>query len=144
MRVVLDSSVFIASFVEAHPKHKIALSWLKTAKKEGIECVIAAHSLLEIYSVLTHAPSEPPISPDIALKLIDANLKNISHTITLSAREYLKLIHDAALSRLKEGIVYDALIVACARKAQADEILTLNAKDFHKLTENDSIRVVGL
>jgi len=144
MRVVLDSSVFIASFVEAHPKHKIALSWLKTAKKEGIECMIAAHSLLEIYSLLTCAPFEPPISPGVALKLIDANLKNISQTIVLSAREYLNLIRDAASSRLKGGIVYDALIVACARKAQADEILTLNAKDFHKLTEDDPIRVIGL
>jgi len=36
LRVVFDSSVLIAAFVEAHPKHDIALSWVKRGKQKEI------------------------------------------------------------------------------------------------------------
>jgi predicted nucleic acid-binding protein len=37
-------------------------------------------------------------------------------------------------SNFSGGLVYDAIIVECALKAKVDEILTLNSKDFLRLT----------
>jgi len=38
-------------------------------------------------------------------------------------------------------LVYDAIIVECGLKAKVDEILTLNSKDFLRLTNEISIKV---
>lgn len=42
------------------------------------------------------------------------------------------------------GIVYDAIIVECALKAKVDEILTINPKDFLRLTRAISIKVSSI
>ena len=44
-------------------------------------------------------------------------------------------------SNFSGGIVYDALIIECALNAKADEIITLNTKDFLKLTTDISLKV---
>jgi len=51
-------------------------------------------------------------------------------------------------SGLIGGIVYDGIIVECALGSKVDEILTLNLKDFLRLTNESSTkaqyRIVGL
>jgi predicted nucleic acid-binding protein len=58
--------VLIAAFVESHPKHKSALSFLMKAKNKEFELFVSSHTILEIYSVLTGAPFKPKITPIIA------------------------------------------------------------------------------
>ncbi len=144
MRTLFDSSVLVAACVEAHPKHQSALSWLKRAKNKEIEYIVAAHSLAEIYSVLTRAPFKPRIFPSIAQKLIEQNIKVDAKIISLSEREYFRVIKNMVQLGLKGGIVYDAIIVECARKSKSDEIITSNIKDFSRLIPDDSIKIVTL
>jgi len=51
-------------------------------------------------------------------------------------------------SGLIGGIVYDAIIIECALNSKVDEILTLNSKDFLRLTNEFSTKpqykIVGL
>ena len=110
MRTLFDSSVLVAACVEAHPKHQSALSWLKRAKNKEIEYIVAAHSLAEIYSVLTRAPFKPRIFPSIAQKLIEQNIKVDAKIISLSEREYFRVIKNMVQLGLKGGIVYDCLL----------------------------------
>jgi predicted nucleic acid-binding protein len=63
MKVFLDTSILVAAFVEGHPYHTQALPWVQRAKRREIQGVIAAHTLAELYAVLTALPVRPRISP---------------------------------------------------------------------------------
>lgn len=141
MKRLFDTSVFIAAFVESHPFHNYALPFLIKAKNAEFELFVSAHSLLEIYSVLTSAPFHPKISPTLAKRLIETNIKSIAKIVSLSDDDYFKILTKMSKLGLSGGIVYDAIIVHCAQKAGVDEIITLNQKDFVILTESTSIKV---
>lgn len=53
MRVLLDTSVLVAAMVEAHPAHERALPWLQRVEAGIDSGVVAAHSVAELYAVLT-------------------------------------------------------------------------------------------
>ncbi len=142
MKTIFDSSVLIAAFVEAHPKHDAAKLLLERYKKKG-EYLVSAHSLAEIYSVLTRAPFTPPITPSIAKKLIAENIEREAKIISLTGKEYLRVVNELVQLGLGGGIIYDAIIVACAKKAQATHIVTTNPKDFSKLVPDGSIRIIS-
>ena len=144
MKILFDSSSLIASVVEAHPKHESALSWLIRAKNREFDLVVSAHSLLEIYSVLTSAPFKPKISPETAKKLIDHNIKKLATIQFLNPEEYFTLIDSSSSHDYKGGIVYDALIFECAKKSRVDKIVTSNAKDFARLNKDNSIELISL
>ena len=144
MKILFDSSILIAAFVESHSKHKQALSFLMKAKNKEFELLVSSHTILEIYSVLTSAPFKPRITPKIAKLLIENNVKNLAKTIFLTDKDYFKILDKMSVSNLSGGIVYDAIIVECALIANADEILTLNSKDFLRLTNNLPVSVKTL
>lgn len=144
MKVIFDSSVLIAAFVESHPKHKSALSFLMKAKNKEFELFVSAHTILEIYSILTSAPFKPKISTVIAKKLIENNIKALARIIYLSDKDYFNIVDKMCDLGFKGGIVYDAIIVECALNSKVDEILTLNPKDFLRLTNDSSIRITTI
>ncbi len=144
LKILFDSSVLIAAFVESHPKHKSALSFLIKAKNKEFQLLVSSHTILEIYSVLTSAPFKPKITPIIAKQLIENNIKNIARTIYLTDEDYFKIIEKMSNLNFSSGIVYDAIVVECAMNAKVDEILTLNSKDFIRLTEKISIKIAAL
>ncbi|MDZ7766238.1 MAG: PIN domain-containing protein [Melioribacteraceae bacterium] len=92
MKILFDSSVLIAAFVESHPKHKPAFSYLIRAKEKEFELFVASHSILEIYSVLTSAPFVPKISPQLATQLIENNIKHLAKIISLTDKDYFRII----------------------------------------------------
>jgi predicted nucleic acid-binding protein len=141
-KILFDSSVLIAAFVESHPKHKSALSFLMKAKNKEVQLFVSSHTILEIYSVLTSAPFKPKITPIIAKRLIENNIRNIAKTIYLTDEDCFKIVDKMSNSNFSGGIIYDAIVAECAMKAKVDEILTLNSKDFLRLTDGTSIRVV--
>lgn len=141
LKILFDSSVLIAAFVESHPKHKYALSFLMKAKNKEFQLFVSSHTILEIYSVLTSAPFKPKITPIIAKQLIENNIKNIAKTIYLTDEDSFTIVDKMCNSNFSGGIIYDAIVIECALKAKADEILTLNSKDFLRLTDKTSIKV---
>ncbi len=144
MKILFDSSVLIAAFIESHPKHKPALSYLVKAKDNTFELLVSSHSIMEVYSVLTGAPFKPRITPIIAKQLIENNIKNIARTVYLTGEDYFRIIEKMSISNFSGGIVYDAIIVECALKSKADEIYTLNPKDFLHLTNKTSIKIISV
>lgn len=144
MKIIFDSSVLIAAFVEFHPKHKSALSFLMKAKDKEFELYVSAHTILEVYSVLTSAPFRPKISTVIAKKLIENNIKAFARIFYLSDKDYFNIVDKMGDSGFKGGIVYDAIIVECALNSNVDEIITLNPKDFSRLTTESSIRITTI
>jgi len=144
LKILFDTSVLIAAFVESHPKHNAALKFLTRAKEKEFEFFVSAHSILEVYSVLTNAPFKPKITTLTAKKLIENNIKAIAKVVYLSDTDYFYIVDKMTDSDFKGGIVYDAIIVECAVNAKVDKILTLNSKDFLQLNANNLVKITAI
>jgi predicted nucleic acid-binding protein len=132
VKVLLDTSVLVAAMVEAHPAHAVALPWLQRAKDGICTGLVAAHSLAELYAILTTLPVRPPIQPTAAQQLIKHNVLDILEVVSLSDEDYVAVIDHLAALGIIGGATYDALILYAALKANADQVVTLNDKDFRR------------
>ncbi len=63
--------------------------------------------------------------------------------IALSMADYTAVIEQAAASGIIGGAVYDALIVQAAVKADANQIVTLNARDFRRVRPDLADKIVS-
>ncbi|VAX35518.1 hypothetical protein MNBD_UNCLBAC01-1882 [hydrothermal vent metagenome] len=138
MKILFDTYVFVAAVVERHPVHKQAFKWLKRAKEGEFELYLAAHSLAELYAVLTVLPLKPKIFPSIAQRLIQENVVRLAKISTLSATDYNNVVKHMSSLGFIGGFVYDALILKSAQKASVNVIVTFNVKDFKRLLSEDS------
>ncbi|MBM3700792.1 MAG: type II toxin-antitoxin system VapC family toxin [Actinobacteria bacterium] len=130
MKVFFDTSVLIAAFVNAHPRHSQCFPWILRVKRKEITGIISAHSLLESYSVLTSLPLSPRISSKLALSIIKENIISVFKIINYTENDYQKLLGDLAANELSGGSSYDGLLLHAAKKCNADKIITLNLNDF--------------
>jgi len=141
--MLFDTSIFIAGFVSSHPHHKIAMKWLEKVRIEKIDLLVASHTLMECYAVLTRLPLSPKIMPGIASHLITENIVPFASIISLSSEESLALIHKLSTFGLAGGIVYNAILLKSAEKGKAQNLVTLNARDFIRLCpDNESFILV--
>lgn len=135
MKLLFDTSCLIAAFVQSHPVHTAAWEWLEQTLESKHLGVIAAHTLAELYAVLTRLPLRPPIPPSMALRLIEENLEGFQ-TVALSKADYRLVLRRLAEFKLEGGAVYDGLIAQAALKAKADRLLTLNPAHFRRLGQD--------
>jgi predicted nucleic acid-binding protein len=108
MKTLFDTSVIIAALVESHPMHDRAFPWLRQAKANEFEFVVAGHTLAELYAVLSTLPIKPRISPLVAHKLIHENIEVSAKIVSLTSVEYSTTIKRLSELGLVGGIVYDA------------------------------------
>jgi predicted nucleic acid-binding protein len=133
MKALFDTSLIVAGVVESHPMHARCLTWLQRAKAGDFDCFVASHSLAETFAVLTTLPVKPRISPLLAQRLIDANLRTIAKIVPLTVADYSRTIQTMTELGLSGGTVYDALIATVARRLCVDKLLTLNTDDFRRV-----------
>ena len=100
----------------------------------------AAHTLAEFYAVMTRLPVKPRISPDEVTLFWEAITERLS-AVTLSEREYVATLREAAGRGISGGKIYDALILACAKKCRAEAIYTLNHREFPVLAPDLAGRI---
>jgi len=124
VRVLLDTSVLVAAMVEAHPAHTQALPRLQRVKDGTDTGLVAAHSVAELYAVLTTLPVHPRISPVIAQQLIRSNVLDVFEVVSLSDEDYAAVVDRLSALGIIGGATYDALILQAASKANVDQIVT--------------------
>lgn len=143
MRVLFDTSVLVAALLAPHPRHSLALPWLKQAKDGEIEFLVSTHSLAELYSTLSSIPVKPKIEPAVAWRLVEENVASSAQLVSLTADDYTETIRRIAGLGLPSGVIYDALIAKAAEKSRAERLLTFNEKDFRRAwPEGQSILLV--
>jgi predicted nucleic acid-binding protein len=133
MNVFFDTSVLVAAVVQKHESHARAyavLDRVQTGKDAGF---VSGHSQAEMYAVLTKLP--PPLrhTPEQALLSIEENVLKYFKITALSGADYTALIREAALAGIQGGTIYDAVLIKCATKSQAEKILTFNLKHFQTI-----------
>lgn len=142
MKVLVDTSVFVASMIASHQFHQQARQWIDTIRKGHAEAVVSAHSLAETYSVLTRIPPPQRLSAAVAWRLIKQDLLDIAEVLALTSQEYQALIARLAQAQIVGGAVYDAVIAEIALKAQVDHIVTLNPRDFRRVNPSLTATVI--
>ena len=130
MKVLLDTSVLIAAVIAKHDSHAKAFPLLQRVQNGKDEGFVAAHSLAEMYAILTKIPPPYRHSPEQALLSIEENVLKHFKISSLTASDYAALIREAAVAGIQGGTIYDALLLKSAEKANPDRIYTLNLKHF--------------
>jgi predicted nucleic acid-binding protein len=138
MKHFFDTSALLPVFLEDHRHHEQSHKAFLAANKKQSCC--AAHSLAEIYSVVTRLPGKHRLSGDQALLFLEDVNARLS-LISLSGEEYFLAAKMAAARGIVGGTFYDALIVYCAQKAEAELIYTWNLKHFQQFGPEISRRL---
>lgn len=96
--------------------------------------VFATPALVEAYAVLTRLPPPHRMSCSDALTLLDENWGE-AETVSLTSAEYWRLLRESPGAGIAGGQIYDAVIAACARKARAERLVTLNVEHFSRFRD---------
>ena len=139
MKAFLDTSVLIATFYGDHEHHVDSKNLFLRFEKNEVCC--AAHSLPEVYSVLTGMPGKNRVSGDEALLFLGDIQERLS-IVALNDKEYFKAVESAAAADVCGGGIYDAVLAYCALKSNADKIFTWNLKDFSRLGSEIAARAI--
>jgi predicted nucleic acid-binding protein len=138
VKAFLDTSVLVAAFYGDHEHHDASVDVFLRFGKHKACC--GAHSLAEVYSVLTGMPGKDRVSGDEALLFL-GNIRERLTIVTLNEEEYCKAIEAAAAAGISGGGIYDALLGHCAVIANADTIYTWNVKHFRRIWHRIADRV---
>jgi predicted nucleic acid-binding protein len=134
----LDTSVIVAASLPHDPHHNDCIDRLAIAESRGGAC--ALHTLSESFSVLTRLPLPYRVPADMALKIVTRTSGRFK-LISLTPSEHLLAIEQLIQQRLAGGMVYDALLLACARKIAATRIYTLNPSHFRRIAPDLAARI---
>jgi predicted nucleic acid-binding protein len=138
VKAFLDTSVLVAIFYVGHEHHKPSFElFVNQERRSG--CT-AAHSLAEVYSILTGMPGKDRASGDEALLFL-GNIRDRLTIVTLDAGEYYRAVEAAGAIGVSGGGIYDAILGHCALKAKAETIYTWNVRHFNRLGEDIAARV---
>ena len=138
MKAFFDTSVLIAAFTETHPHHQPSFRAFAAADRESSAC--AAHTMAEVFAVLTRLPVKPPISPQAAVLSI-SEIRSRLTVISLDEEDYFHTLEDAAGLALSGGRIYDALLLRCAEKHGSDVVYTWNLKHFQSIAPQLADRI---
>lgn len=130
MKVLLDTSILIAAVLAKHDSHAKAFPILERVQNRKDQGFVAAHSLGEMYAILTKLPPPFRHSPEQALLSIEENVLKHFRICSLTGTDYASLIREAAMTGIQGGTIYDAVLLKSAEKADPDRIYTLNLKHF--------------
>jgi len=131
--IFLDTSVLVAAAQISHIHYEPSRKLLEQANRTNSACGL--HSLAETYSILSSLPQSARFPPTAALRMVEQARQRLQ-VIALTEKEYIATIEKLASEGLSGGIVYDALLLQCARKVNAKRIYSWNARHF-KLVASD-------
>lgn len=138
MKLFFDTSVLVASFVSDHLHHQPSLKVFAPATPKDAACSL--HTLAEVFAVLSSLPVKPAISPEQAALFVDQVRQRLT-AISLTADEYHETVKAASEHGITGGRIYDALLLQCARKSNAEVIYTWNVKHFQAIAPDLAKRI---
>ena len=127
--IFFDTSVYIAASLARHERHTSCFDLLSASIANRRKMSCGSHSMAELYSVLTRMPLPDRVSPADAIAIVN-RIESFTTLHSLTTSEQIAVVRDCAARNLVSGIVHDAALVACARKAKATAIYTLNTRHF--------------
>jgi predicted nucleic acid-binding protein len=142
VRVAFDTSVLVAGLIVTHQHHARALPWLHAVALGSLQGVVDAHTLGEVWSVLTKLPVSPPIDGRAARTSV-LHIRERFEVVTLPTDVYLAAIERCATKGLRSGAVFDAVHLAAAEASGVQALVTFNVSDFARLATPASPTIVA-
>ena len=137
--VFLDTSVLIAASDAADPRYARSHALLAAATPATAAC--GAHTLAEAYAVLSRLPCGKRLRPELAGLVVEQMGARMT-VVSLDAEEYAATLRTTARMGLAGGMVFDALLLACARKVDAERIYTWKLRHFLLVAPDLAGRIV--
>jgi predicted nucleic acid-binding protein len=125
MICLLDSSVLIASLVEAQAHHA---ECDRVLAGRGVH--VRAHAFAEVFSMLTGGRLGQRITPNVAASLIEEGIVPAVKVVQLDPADILAALRETETRGVRGGAIYDFLHLAAARKCRATRLYTLNVRHF--------------
>ncbi|TVR56222.1 MAG: PIN domain-containing protein [Spirochaetaceae bacterium] len=138
MKLGVDTSVLVAALHANHPFHLTAAEWLNHSF-ENHEVIVAHHSVLEAYAVLTRLPPEYRLTPSEAVTVLRETLEKNAAIAPFSGLSIWKVIQRLGDDAASGGAAYDAFIIEILAAAGAEAIATGNAREFRRLSRGVQI-----
>ena len=135
MRFLPDTSCLVAAVCSWHEHHAATAADLARRARRREEMVMAAPALFETYAVLTRLPPPYRLRPTDALAAIEGSWGGLE-VVAVAGKGTWDLLRTLPPRGIAGGGSYDAVIVACARKAKVDVILTWNLRHFERLVDD--------
>ncbi len=132
----LDSSVIVAALLPWHEHHaaaRAAIASLLAAADGEDAWILPTPALVESYSVMTRLPGSRRLSPSDAHELLYRAFHERGVLVNLEPAEIWQFLTEQRDGAVHGGSVYDAVILACARRGGARRVLTLNRRHFERL-----------
>jgi predicted nucleic acid-binding protein len=134
-----DGNVLIAASIPDHIHHAQSIARISAIRKGAAIC--GAHSLAEVYSNLTKRPKGYGVPPSDAVRIVE-QFSRLLTVVAPTSKESRRAIQESARLGIAGAMIYDALLLACARKAKASKIYTLNPKHFRMIAPDLASRIV--
>jgi predicted nucleic acid-binding protein len=142
VRVGVDTTVIVAAVHANHPAHAEAARWLDDAFSTH-QVVLAHHSIIESYAVLTRLPADYRLSPAEAETVLTETLQNNASIAPFSSESVWDALHAFVGTPSAGGATYDAFIIHLLEQAEVDVIVTYNEADFARLTQTVRVAPPG-
>jgi predicted nucleic acid-binding protein len=139
VKFFLDTSVLVAATRTLDQRHPASYNLVGRCEPQHASC--AAHTLAEVYANLTGMPPPHRFLPAQALLILEY-IRSKFDCIALTSEEVFDTTQRAAKLKLPGGIIYDALLLTCARKVRADRIYTWNVRHFQIVAPDLADRIV--
>jgi predicted nucleic acid-binding protein len=131
MKIFCDTSVLVAAADSEHQHHERSIKVVRGVKTGEAFC--AMHSLAEFFTTITRRPRRGVhVGPALAIAALRDMLRVFS-PVALTTNEYVSTLERSAGASVIGPIVYDALILRCAEKIEADIVFTWNVADFERV-----------
>jgi predicted nucleic acid-binding protein len=137
--IAVDSSVIIAALLSWHEFHTRAFNALEKAIASG-RLLVPMAALVESYSVMTRLPSPHRLRPEVAHQLLHDSFRD-AQIAAVSPKKAWTFLGECATGGTVGGRVYDAVIAHSALEGRAQELLTLNPRDFEPFSDRMAIVV---
>lgn len=137
MKVFLDTNVLVAALIKQHVDHERSFAVLDRVLAGKDDGFVSAHSLAEMYAVMTKLPVPYRHTPEQALLSIEENVLKYFKTVSFSGADYAALLREAAGTGIQGGTIYDAILLKSATKTGVHRIYTLNLKHFQAISPSD-------
>ena len=121
-----DSSALVAAMVEEEEHHEAALRDLADTS----DGVTSTHALAETFATLTSGRADIQLSPNDALKIMEANVVRRLEVMDLTLSDYRRAMQSSQSAGARGGAIYDMIHLQAARRCRAKRILTLNLRHF--------------
>ena len=119
-----DTSILVSALISDQACHEACTQTLAGGG------AIYQHASFELFNTLTGGSLPVRVSAGLAADLIETEILSVVKVSTLTMVEGLRALKGAESRGVRGGAVYDYLHLVAARKAKAEELVTLNLRHF--------------